>query len=87
MRTAIQHEVKDLIQRGTFKVKQKKDLPHRANALNARFVLGIKSDADGGVKYKARYVIGGHRDKLKHYMVHGAQTLQQSSARLLLTLA
>ena len=58
-----------------------------ANALTARFVLAIKSNADGQVKYKARYVIGGHRDRLKQYLVHGAQALQASSARLILAIA
>ena len=66
---------------------KREDLRDGANSLTARFVLAIKSTADGRYKYKARYVIGGHRDKLKHYMVHGAQTLQASSARLLLALA
>ena len=42
---------------------------------------------DGEIKYEARYVIGGHLDRLKHYMVHGAQTQQTSSARLLFALA
>ena len=65
----------------------KEELPNGANALTARFVLAIKSNTDGQVKYKARYVIGGHRDELKQYLVHGAQTLQASSARLLLALA
>ena len=53
----------------------------------ARFVLAIKSNADGQIKYKARYVIGGHRDRLKQYLVHGAQALQASSARLILAIA
>ena len=87
MNNAIKEEVRDLLRRGTFKVVLKEELPDGANALTARFVLAIKSNADGKIKYKARYVIGGHRDKLKHYMVHGAQTLQASSARLLLSLA
>ena len=65
----------------------KEELPDGANALTARFVLAIKSKADDRIKYKARYVIGGHRDKLKHFMVHGAQTMQASSSRLLLAIA
>ena len=56
-------------------------------SLTARFVLAIKSNADGHVKYKARCVIGGHKESLKNYMVDGAQTLQASSSRLLLALA
>ena len=62
-------------------------IPDGANALTARFVLTIKSNADGQIKYKARYVIGGHRDVLKLYMVHGAKTLQASSARIIVALA
>ena len=74
-------EVCDLLKRRTFKVMLKEKLPDGANALTARFVLAVKSNPDGDVKFKARYVIGGHRNQLKHYMVHGGQTLQYSSAR------
>ena len=87
MKSAISSEVRDLLKRGTFKVLLKEELPDGANALTARFVLAIKSNADGKIKYKARYVIGGHRDRLKPFLVHGAQSLQASSARLLLALA
>ena len=87
MEAARMCEVRDLLKRGTFKVILKKELPHNANALPARFVLAIKSAIDGQTKCKARYVVGGHRDKLKHFMVHGAQTLQTASARLLVALA
>ena len=87
MNEAIMSEVGDLLGRGTFKVILKEDLPDGANALTARFALAIKSNADEEIKYKARYVIGVHRDRLKHYMVHGAQTLQASPARLLLVFA
>ena len=80
-------EVRDLLQRGAFRVMLKEELPGGSNALTARFVLAIKSNADGAIKYKARYASGGHRDKLKHFMVHGAQTLQASSSWLLLALA
>ena len=50
-------------------------------------LLVIKLNTDGEVEYKARYVVGRHPDNLKHYFVHRAQTLQASSARLLITLA
>ncbi len=87
MKAAIMSEVQDLMRRDTFKVLDRIVLPQNANALTARFVLAIKSMDHGQLRFKARYVIGGHRDKLKHYMVHGAQTLQLSSARMLLALA
>ncbi len=81
MRAAIQSEVQDLLKR------IRSELPNGANTLIARFDLAIKSNADGKVKYKARYVMGGHSDKLKQFIVHGSQTLQTSSSRLLLVLS
>ena len=81
------NEVRDLLTRGTFKVVSKEELLDEANALTARFILAIKSNANGGTKCKARYLIGRKRDKLKHFMVNGAETLQASSASLLLALA
>ena len=87
MRRAISNEVRELLRRGTFSAMLKTELPDGANALTARFVLTVKFHADVKTKYKARYVIGGHRDNLKHYLVHVAQTPQASSARLLLALA
>ena len=54
--------------------------------LPGRFVPDMKSIEDKNVKYKARYVIGGHRDRLKHMMVHSTSTLQPSSIQILLAL-
>ena len=87
MKSAIKSEVQEFRKGETLKTILKEELLDGANVLTARFVLAIKSSADGSTKYKARYVIGGHRDKIKHCMVHGAQTLQSASARLLLALA
>lgn len=87
MKYAIIEEVGNLLQFGTFKAMLEEGLPDGANALTASLVLVIKSNAGGQGKYQARYVIGGHKDKLKHYMVHGVQALQAPSSRLLLALA
>lgn len=87
MGAAVRKEIKGLLDRGTFKVILREEVPPDANVLPGRFVLAIKSSIDGEVKFKARYVIGGHRDKLKHMMVHSATTLQPQSIRLLLALA
>ena len=76
MKEAIKSEAQDLIRRGSFRVIPRKEIPDGANALTARFVLAIKSTADGDIKYKARNVVGGHRDIMK-FKVHGAQTLQE----------
>eukprot|EP00171_Calliarthron_tuberculosum_P004009 IDg4009t1 len=87
MSAAVRTEVQGLLRRGTFKVILREDVPPDANVLPDRFVLAIKSTEDGKVKFKARYVIGGHRDKLKDMMVHSTTTLQPQSIRLLLALA
>lgn len=87
MSEAIKKEVRGLFERGTFKVILREEVPMDGNVLPGRFVLSIKTTEDGEVKYKARFVIGGHRDKQKHLMVHKSATLQLQSTRLLLALA
>ena len=57
MQRAVMSEVRNLLMRGTFKTSFKEELPDRANEGTARFVLAIKSKADGAVKYKAQYEI------------------------------
>lgn len=52
-----------------------------------RFIPAIKYSKEGEVKFKARYGIGGYRDKQKHVMVHTPQTMQPASIRLLPVLA
>lgn len=62
-------KVAGLVERKTFKVDLKEDLPQDANICLRRFVLEIKSTEDNKIKFKARFVIGGHRDKLKKLKV------------------
>ena len=73
MQKAKLDEIRNLMKRGTFKVVLKEDIPDDANVLPGRFVLALKSDIDGKIIHKARFVIGGHRDKLKNFMVHSSQ--------------
>lgn len=87
MNDAKRKEIRSLLEKGTSKVILKEEIPPDANVLPGRFVLALKSSIDGKIKCKARYVIGGHRDKLKHMMVHSSTTLQPQSVRLLLALA
>lgn len=54
--------VKVLLERGTFKIIRKEDIPANANALPGRLILTKKSAKDAHIKFKARCVIGGHRD-------------------------
>ena len=62
MSQAKRNEMKGLLERGTFSIILREEVPKDANVLPGRFVLAIKSAEDGQVKFKARYVIGGHRD-------------------------
>ena len=87
MHMAKREEIKILLRRGTFKVILKEEIPPNGNILPGRFALGFKSTEGGKMKYKARYVIGGHRDRFKEMMVHSAATQQPQSIRLLLALA
>ena len=87
MNAARRKEIKTLLERRRFKVMLREDVPPGGNILPGTIVLAIKSTEDGKVKYKVRYVIGGHRDWLRHMMVHTASTLQPQSIRLLLALA
>ena len=87
MSEAKKAEIKGLLERGTFKVILREEVPPNANVLPGRFVLSIKSTEDGQERFKARYVIGGHRDRQKAFMVHTSQTLQPASVRLMLSFA
>ena len=80
-------EIRKLLDRGTFGVILREEVPPDGNVLTCRFSLPIKSAEDGQVKFKARYVIGGHRDRREALMAHRAATLQPKSIRLLLDLA
>ncbi len=86
MTEAKREEVTDLFKRGTLKVILQEKVPPNAKILPGRFVLANKSTEDGKVKFKARYVISGHRDRMKDTMVHDAATLLPQSIRLLLAL-
>lgn len=87
MTDATKKEVLGLLDRGTLKIVLQEDVTSDSNVLPGRFVLSIKSDNDGFIKWKARFFISGYRDKLKKLMFHASQTLQPLSILPLLTLA
>jgi hypothetical protein len=75
-----------LIGRGTFCLVVKDDTVHKPDVVPSRFVLAIKTK-DGKDALKARFFLGGHRDRNKNKLVHSSTTLKQSSVRLLLATA
>ena len=73
MTDAKRAEIKGIMERGTFKVILREEIPPNGNVLPGRFVLSIKSTENGEEKFKARYVVGGHRDRHEAFMVHVVQ--------------
>lgn len=87
MKDAVRAETEELLQRGTFKVIIREEMPPDANVIPSLFVLPIKSTEDGQIKFKVRYVIDGPRGSQKNITVHSSQTLKPSSIRLVIALA
>ena len=85
MREAKKTEIKGLLERGTFKVIFREEVPLDGNVLPGRFIPTIKTTEDREETFKARYVIKGHRDRHKAFKVHTSQTLQPVSVRLMLS--
>lgn len=84
---AKKREIEGLLARGTFKLVRRQDAGPRPNVVPSRFVLTSKTQDDGSKLLKARFVLGGHRDRDRRRLVHNSNTLKQSSIRLLLALA
>ena len=63
------------------------EILENANILNGRFVLAIKDSGTNKEVWKARYVVQGHKDKLKLSFVHDTSTAVQFSVKLLVGLA
>lgn len=84
---AKQKETNGLLDRGVFMVILREEFLPNGNVLPGRFVLAIKSNIDGSIKYKARYVIRGHKERMKNFILHTSTILQPQSVRLLLALA
>ena len=87
MSDAKRKEIFQLMKRGTFKVILKEEIPPHCSVLSAHFVLSIKSTMDDDIKWKVRYVSGGHRDKLKKLLVQSSQSAQPPTVRLFLALS
>jgi Reverse transcriptase (RNA-dependent DNA polymerase) len=75
-----------LIERGTFRLILREDAGYLPNIIPSRFVLCIKHES-GIEKLKARFVLGGHRDRDKKSQIHNTTNLKQQSIRIILALA
>jgi hypothetical protein len=57
------------------------------NIVPEKFVLAIKNPGMDNEFLKSPFVLGGHRDRDKHSIVHRSTTIKKSSVRILLTMA
>lgn len=82
----VRKEILDHIRRGSPKlvILEETELE---NVIPTKFFLALKHATEGIMKHKTRFVLGGHRDKGKHSMVHTASTMTHSSVRLMVALA
>lgn len=75
-----------LLKRGAFRIVLKEESGNKPNIVPSCFVLDIRHKGDGTTRYKARFVIGGLRDRDKKNLVHDSGTVLPESVRLLLAL-
>ena len=87
MKDAIQKEIEGLLKRGTFKIVVREEIPRNLNILDGRFILVIKNPNTREEIYKARFVVQGHRDRDKAFLVHASPNLRQESVRPLFAIA
>lgn len=75
------------MEKGTWKIVLKEDIPPNAIFLNLRFVLALMNEDSGKEVFKAPFVVWGHRDKNKDILIYESSTVKQSSTRLLIAVA
>lgn len=80
-------ELRGLLERGTFEMVLRQEVPSNAKVLRGRFVLVIKDVGTGEERYKARYVVQGFDDPAKKAAVHNSPNIRHESSRLLLAMA
>lgn len=80
-------EIKGLIDKGTWKIILKNEMSPNSSILGGRFVLAIKDGGTSKETWKARFVVQGHKDKMKRSLVHDSPNAKQQSTGLVLGLA
>lgn len=80
-------EITGLQEKGVWEIIDRDQVPRDANVLNGRFVLSIKNEGTTEEKEKARFVVQGHKDKEKNFLVHNSNTSKQASTRLIASIS
>lgn len=87
MKESIRSEINGLMKRVVFKAAVRLELPEDANILVGRFVLAIKDLDTAEESYKAIFVVQGHLDRDKPFLVHASPNLRQDSVRMMFAIA
>lgn len=80
-------EMKGLLERGTFDIVLREEVPAGKKILKGKYVLAIKEKGTDKERFKARYVVQGFADPVKSTAMHNSPNLRHDSARMLLALA
>lgn len=80
---AKKRELDGLIQKDTWEIVMKDEVPDDANILGARFVLALKYTEKESPVFKARFVVQGHRDREKAALLHESTNMRQTSIKVL----
>jgi hypothetical protein len=80
-------EMKGLLAKGVFEIVLREEIPPGSNTLGGRYVLGLKDPGTDKERWKARFVVQGHKDLMKHAIVHDTATLSQRGARMIFAMA
>jgi hypothetical protein len=84
---AREKEIKGLRDRETWQVVARSDVPKNANILGGRFVMTIKEANTDKEVVKARYVVQGHRDRDKAFLVHNSTNMRQAPTKIIMSIA
>ena len=83
---AITQEINGLLERKAFEFTPLHRLPEDANILGGRFILAIKQPGTPNERYKARFVVQGHKDREKNYIIHTSKTVRHKNIRIMMTI-
>lgn len=83
MKEAIKKEVEGLLSCGVLETVGRAEAPKEGQLLDGRFVLAMKDPKTSDERYKARFIVQGHRDEDKKYLVNASPNLMQDSVKLI----
>lgn len=81
----MEQEIQGLLQRGALVYVHEVYIPKEGNVIDGRFVMAIKQPETEKEKYKARFVVLGHKYRENLFIIHTSRTVRYRNIRRLLT--